>query len=288
MNNIKDEMNNKICIVTGATSGIGQVTARVLAEKGATVIIVGRNKEKCVQTVDNIRNLTNNSKVEFILADLSILNDVKSLAKQFLKKYDRLDVLVNNAGVSIQKRQETIDGIEATFAINHLSHFLLTNLLLDVIKSSAPARIINVSSALHTRTPLNFDDLEGKIKYGGMNAYGKSKLANVLFTYELARRLEGTGVTVNAVHPGLVSTNLSSNSGGFAKIIWKIITIFALSAEQGAESSIYLATSPEMEGITGKYYSKMKMVPSSKDSYDEKNAKRLWDVSLKMTGIQKS
>ncbi len=161
----------------------------------------------------------------------------------------------------------------------------MTNLLLNVIKASEPARIINVSSALHTRSSLNFDDLEGKKKYSGMDAYSKSKLANILFTYELARRLEGTRVTVNAVHPGLVSTNLSSNSSGFAKFVWNIMSIFALNVEKGAESSVFLATSPEIKNITGKYYSKMNMVPSSEESYNEENAKRLWKVSLKMTGL---
>ena len=278
-------MKNKICLVTGATSGIGQVTARVLAQQGATVIIVGRNKEKCIQTTNNIREITKNSSVEYILSDLSIQNDVRKLAEQFLSKYNKLDVLINNAGVSIQKRQETVDGIEVTFAINHLSHFLLTNLLLNVIKASEPARIINVSSALHTRSSLNFDDLEGKKKYSSMDAYSKSKLANILFTYELARRLEGTRVTVNAVHPGLVSTNLSSNSSGFTKFVWNIMSIFALNVEKGAESSVFLATSPDIKNITGKYYSKMNMVPSSEESYNEENAKRLWKVSLKMTGL---
>lgn len=279
-------MKNKVCLVTGATAGIGKVTARVLAEQGAKVIIVGRNKEKCIQTTNEIRELTKNPSVEYILSDLSKQKDVKKLAEQFKNKYDRLDVLINNAGVNRYRREETVDGIEVNFAVNHLAPFLLTNLLLEVIKTSAPARIINVSSSGHSGKSINFDDIQSKTNYNGMDVYGKSKLANLLFTYELARRLEGTDVTVNAVHPGVVATDIASNYGGIFKYLLKIIKLFVLNVEQGAKPSIFLATSPDVKNITGKYYSKMKMAPSSKESYNEEDAKRLWEISSKITGIK--
>jgi NAD(P)-dependent dehydrogenase (short-subunit alcohol dehydrogenase family) len=278
-------MDGRISLVTGATSGIGRVAAEEIARQGSTAIVVGRSEPKCIATVAEIREATGSENVEYIVADLSSMAEVRRLAEQFLSRYKSLHVLLNNAGVSMSKRVLTVDGFESTFAVNHLSHFLLTNLLLPTVKRSAPARIINVSSAIHTRGKIDFDNLQGEKRYGGMSAYGQSKLANVLFTYELARRLEGTGVTVNAVHPGFVRTNLSSNTGGAAKMAWSLITRFALTPQQGAETLIYLATSPEVQNTTGRYFVKKKPVETSETSYDQDLAQRLWETSVKLTGL---
>ncbi len=279
-------MKDNICMVTGATSGVGEVTAQVLAQQGATVIIVGRNPEKGATTVSQIKQQTGTSKVEFILADLSSQQAIHQLVEQFKRRYQRLDVLVNNAGASFRKRQNSVDGIEMTFALNHLGYFLLTNLLLDTLKSSAPARIVNVSSGEHKRVKLNFDDLQAKQKYSSYRAYKQSKLCNILFTYELTRRLEGTDVTVNAVTPGLVKTKLGLEDGGFPAIMKRLINFLAgKSPEEGAKAIIYLATSPDVEGVTGKYFVKQEAVPSSNDSYDKDIARRLWQVSAKLTRL---
>jgi NAD(P)-dependent dehydrogenase (short-subunit alcohol dehydrogenase family) len=272
-------------MVTGATSGIGAVTAQALAQQGATVILVGRNLEKCADTVNRIKQQTGNSAVEFMQADLSAQKEVRQLAEQFKSRYQRLDVLVNNAGAIFLRRQETVDGIEMTFGLNHLNYFLLTNLLLDTIKASASARIINVSSRAHRRAQINFDDLQSRSRYNGQRAYGQSKLANVLFTYELARQLEGTGVTANALHPGVVATRFAMNNGPVVSLFMGLFHLAALSPEQGAQTSIYLATSPDVEGVTGKYFVEKKAVPSAPASYDTAAASRLWQVSAELTGL---
>lgn len=272
-------------MVTGATSGIGQVTARELARQGATVIVVGRSRERSEATVNRIKQQTDNPNVEYRLADLSVQKDIHQLAQEFKHKYQRLHVLVNNAGAIFLRRLESADGIEMTFALNHLNYFLLTHLLLDTLKASAPARIINVSSRAHARVSgLNFDDLQNKRGYG-MNVYGQSKLMNVLFTYELARGLEGTGIMVNALHPGFVATRFATNNGLLVRLARPVLDLFALSAEEGAQTMIYLATSPEVEGVTGKYFVKEKAVLSSPASYDEAAARRLWQISEKMTSL---
>ncbi len=282
-------MKGKICMVTGATSGMGEVTARALAQRGATVIVVGRNPNKCVAAVNQIKQQTGSPAVEFMLADMSVQTQIRHLAQEFKSKYPRLDVLVNNAGAWITARQDSVDGIEMTFALNHLGYFLLTNLLLDTLRATAPARIINVSSYGHKAGQMNFDDLQFRWRYDGMQAYRQSKLANVLFTYELARRLAGTGVTVNAVNPGLVATRFGFNNLGFIpdRVINLLIRLYGFagtSAEQGAQTSIYLATSPEVEGISGRYFEKKQAVLSSESSYDEGAARQLWQVSEAMTG----
>jgi NAD(P)-dependent dehydrogenase (short-subunit alcohol dehydrogenase family) len=279
-------MNGKVCMVTGATAGIGLETAKQLAQMGATVIIVGRNADKCARTVAQIRQATGNAQVESMVADLSALKQIRALAQQFKNQYQRLDVLVNNAGAYLIRRHQGIDGFELTFALNHLNYFLLTNLLLDTLIASAPSRIINISSALHTRAPLDFDDLQNQRNYGiGMDAYGKSKLANVLFTYELARRLQGKQVTVNAVHPGMVATNFAANNGALGKVARVFMNFGSISIADGAETMVYLASSPEVEGITGKYWVKKKERQSSPASYDEAAQKQLWQVSEEMVGV---
>jgi len=282
-------LEGKICMVTGATSGIGAVTARALAQKGARVIIVARNVNRCENTVHEIIQTTGNHAVEYMLADLSSQDEIHNLARVYQDKYERLDVLVNNAGGFFMSRLESIDGIEMTFALNHLDYFLLTNLLIETIKASAPARIVNVSSAAHQNASIDFDDLQGKQNYSGWKAYGRSKLANILFTYELARRLEGTGVTVNALHPGFVATNFGANNAGFlGTLVRRFMNLFSIDVGTGAQTSIYLAASAEVEGVTGKYFVKQEAVASSEISYDQTTAKRLWEISEEMTGVRES
>ena len=283
--NSNQPMQGKICMVTGAASGIGAVTAWALAQQGAAVILVDRNSDEGVITANRIKQQTGNPAVEFMLADLSAQKEIRQLVQQFRSRYQRLDVLVNNAGAIFPRRQETVDGIEMTFALNHLGYFLLANLLLETIKASAPARIINVSSRSHARAQINFDDLQGRSSYQGLQAYAQSKLAIVLFTYELARRLEGTGVTVNALHPGVVATNFGMSNGGVVGLLMRLFRLAFLSPKQGAQTSIYLATSPEVESVTGKYFVKCKAIPSSPASYDVVTANRLWQVSEACTKL---
>jgi NAD(P)-dependent dehydrogenase (short-subunit alcohol dehydrogenase family) len=278
-------MNNKICIVTGATSGIGLVTVRALAQQGATVIAVARDPDKGAAAVARIRQETGNRGVEMLLADLSAQDQVRRMAREFQRRHSRLDVLVNNAGAFFWRRRLSADGIEMTFAVNYLSAFLLTNLLLDTFRASAPARIVNVSSRSHRSAHIDFDDLEGRHQYRGMAAYGRSKLALLLFTYELARRLEGTQVTVNALHPGFVATHIGQNNRWLVKLASPLLKLIARSPEEGAQTSIYLATSPEVEGVSGQYFVDAKPVPSAPASYDEAAARRLWEISAAMTGL---
>jgi NAD(P)-dependent dehydrogenase (short-subunit alcohol dehydrogenase family) len=279
-------MNEKVCLITGATSGIGEVTARVLAEMGATVVVAARNRRKAERTVAEIRERAGHDRVDYLLADFASQVEIRRLAADFREQYERLDVLVNNAGAVSLLRQETEEGIEITFAVNHLGYFLLTNLLLDVLKESSPARIINVSSAAHHSARLDFDNLQLQHGYGGMKAYGLSKLANILFTIELARRLEGSGVTANSVHPGWVATNIGANNipwvGGLLK---GIINLTADSPEKGAKTNIYLAASAEAEGISGKYFVNCKAARPSAAARDEEAARRLWEMSAELVGI---
>jgi NAD(P)-dependent dehydrogenase (short-subunit alcohol dehydrogenase family) len=278
-------MQGKVCMVTGATAGIGMSTAEALAGMSATMVVVGRNREKCESVVARFKRDTGNQEVSYLLADLSSQDQIRSLASEFLEKYSRLDVLVNNAGGIFLLRRKSEDGIEMTFALNHLNYFLLTNLLLDRIKASAPSRIIMVSSNSHRGKHLDFDNLEGKGLENPMTAYGRTKLCNVLFTYELARRLADTGVTVNALHPGFVSTDIAKNNGWLVRLFQPLVMRSALPMEVGAQTSIYLASSLEVEGVTGKYFARKKAIESDPASNDETAAKRLWQVSAEMTGL---
>jgi NAD(P)-dependent dehydrogenase (short-subunit alcohol dehydrogenase family) len=279
-------MQGKICLITGGTNGIGKSTAQALAQMGATVVIVGRNAQKTPQVADEIRSTTRNKNVDALLADLSSQQEVRRLAEEFKSKYTRLHVLLNNAGAMFWSRQLTVDGRELTFALNHLAHFLLTNLLLDTLKASAPARIINVSSRAHQRGQIDFTDLQAERHYAGMEVYGNSKLANILFTIELARRLEGTGVTVNSLHPGFVNSGFAKNNAGLAfKLFGAIGPLIARSPERGAETSIYLASSPEVEGVTGKYFSDSKMTQPAPQAADAAAAKKLWEVSAELVQL---
>ncbi len=275
----------QVCMVTGAASGIGAATARALAQRGATVILVDRDAEKGPATAKQIERQTSDGAVEFMRADLSAQQEIRRLVQQFESHHRRLDVLVNNAGAIFARRQESVDGIEMTFALNYLGYFLLTNLLLDTLKASAPARIVNVSSRSHTRARINFDDLQSRSGYRGLQAYARSKLAIVLFTYELARRLEGTDVTANALHPGLVATGFGRKHGGVLGLVMRLFRPAFNRPEQGAQTSIYLATSPEVEGVTGKYFVGCKAIPSSPASYDPDTARRLWQVSAAYTKL---
>ena len=278
-------MQGKVCLITGGTNGIGKSTAHGLARMGATVVIVGRNAQKTSQVVEEIRAASGNNTVDSLLADLSSQREVRRLANEFKSKYSHLHVLLNNAGAVFMQRQLSVDGIEMTFALNHLAYFLLTNLLLDKIKASAPARIINVSSGAHTSGKIEFDNLQGERDYSP-RAYDNSKLANILFTMELARRLEGTGVTVNALHPGFASTGFGKNNPGFLmKIIRAVVPLIARSPEKGAETSIYLASSPEVQSITGKYFIDCKVSQPAPQATDMVVARKLWDVSAEMVHL---
>ena len=276
-------LNGKTALITGATNGIGLVTARELARMGANITIVSRNPEKCAAVTRAIQEETGHS-VEFIAADLSTLAGVMQAASTFKQRHTRLEILVNNAGALFIKRRLTADGYEMTFALNHLDYFLLTNLLLDLIKASAPARIINVSSEAHERGQIEFDNLQGEKHFNGMRAYSQSKLANVLFTYELARRLEGSGVTVNVLHPGFVGTGFARNNGVLYNFGMGVLGKFIRQPAMGARTSIYLASSPEVEGVTGKYFYDCQEIPSSAISHDLGLAEKLWQVSLELTG----
>jgi NAD(P)-dependent dehydrogenase (short-subunit alcohol dehydrogenase family) len=275
-------MNEKICLVTGANSGIGKVTAKALAAGGASVIMVSRNRDKGEAARDEIVRKTGNENVDLMIADFSDLSQIRRLAANVKAKYPRLHTLVNNAGTFIDKRTLTVDGYEATFAVNHLGYFLLTKELLGLMKSSAPARIVNVASDAHNRGHIHFDDLNLENGYGAWKAYCQSKLANVLFTYELARRLEGTGVTANCLHPGVVGTNLFNTVGGLAGKIVRLFTPFMRTPEKGADTIIWLASSPEVEGGAGKYFSDRKEQATNPESYDTSVAARLWEVSERM------
>jgi NAD(P)-dependent dehydrogenase (short-subunit alcohol dehydrogenase family) len=281
----KETMKEKVVMITGANSGIGKAASLAIAKMGATVVMVARNREKGEAARSEIVRKSQNDSVDLLLADLSSLVSVRQLATEFQSKYSRLDVLINNAGLFNQRRRVTTDGFENTFATNYLAPYLLTNLQLDLLKASAPSRIINVSSVGHYNGHINFDDLNLEKEYGGWKAYGQSKLALVLFTHELAKRLQGTGVTVNSVHPGTVATNIWTRPLGPAGFIMALPKLFMTSPEKGAETIVYLASSPDAKGLNGEYLEKLKVKKSSDESYNEEIAQKLWDVSAKLTHL---
>ncbi len=272
-------MRGKICLITGATSGIGRETALALGRMGATVVFTARNVEKGETTRDQIMAVSKNEMVDFLECELSSLSSVHDCCTKFREKYGGLHVLINNAGTWEKERKVSEDGIENTFAVNHLAPFLMTNLLLDLMERGSPARIISVSSGLHGGT-VNFDDVEFKTKFNAMRAYRQSKLANILFIKELSRRLTGTGVTANCLMPGLVATGLSRNARAFGRAFFRV---FGASPEKGAVTSVYLASSPETSDISGQCFRKRKVVTTSKESNDPALARRLWKLSENYT-----
>jgi NAD(P)-dependent dehydrogenase (short-subunit alcohol dehydrogenase family) len=279
-------MQGKICLITGANSGVGKATALGLAQMGATIVMVSRNQSKGKEAQKEIQAQSGNQNVHLLLADLSSQQSIRQLAEQFQQQFSQLHVLINNAGMFPLGRRETVDGLEMAFAVNYLAPFLLTNLLLDTLKASVPARIVNVSSDSHEQGYIDMDDLQSKRRSSIYKIYGQSKLALVLFTYELARRLEGTGVTVNALHPGFVATNIGqSDVGPFLRLIAGLIFRFGISPEEGAKTSIYLASSPDVEGVTSKYFVKSAAKRSVEISYDEPLQQRLWEESVKLTHL---
>jgi NAD(P)-dependent dehydrogenase (short-subunit alcohol dehydrogenase family) len=284
------DMNGKYCLITGATSGIGEVTALELARMGASVTIIGRSLARCEATTARIKQETGNLTVQYLVADLASMAQVRQAAQQYMEKNNRLDVLVNNAGSVFPIRQLSVDGFEMTIALNHLNYFLLTLLLLEPLKASAPvtglaARVVNVASDSHRGQHLDFNNLQNKRFYNLLSAYGRSKLANVLFTYELARRISSFKITANALHPGVVATRIWKKGGLLNPLIAAILRPVTITPEQGAQTSIYLACSPDVEGVTGHYFTDCKAVLSDPASYDESVAKRLWDTSLEMVGL---
>lgn len=275
------------CVVTGATSGIGEAAARELARRGARVVVAGRDPNRCRTTVDAIRTATGNAGVEPVVADLSSLAEVRRLASELKDRYPRIDVLANNAGAYFAKHRDTPDGFERTWALNVLAPFLLTNLLLDRLEASAPARVINTSSNAHERARLRPQDLGEGPRHAGFRVYGASKLALNLLTYEFARRVEPAKVTVNAYHPGFVASRFGWNNGRVYRGAIRLLSgTFGLSSEEGADTLVYLASAPEVAGTTGRYFHERKDVPSSARSYDRALAEQLWDACARDTGLE--
>lgn len=274
-------MKGKVVLLTGGSDGIGKMTALALARKNATLVIVGRNKTKTEAAVDEIKAASGNQSITAIIADLSEMAQVREVVREFRDRQRRLDVLINNAGAIFSKRELTSEGIERTWALNHLNYFALTNGLLDLLKLSAPSRIVNVSSIAHQNVKgLNFADLQYSKGYAAFPVYGHSKLANIMHTFALARRLDGLGVTANCLHPGSVATNIGrNNTGGIGKIIGILLRTIGKSPENGAQTSIHLASSPDVAGITGKYWDACKIVPSSAASMVIEDQERLWAMS---------
>lgn len=277
------DMSGKVCMITGANSGIGKAAALGLARLGATIVMVCRDRQRGEEAVSDIKGQSGNSSVELMICDLSSQGSIHRLAEEFKQRHQRLHVLVNNAGVILGKRSVTEDDIETTLAVNHLAYFLLTNLLLGVLRASAPSRIVNVSSEAHRRCTIDFDDLQGEGRYSDVIAYRQSKLANILFTHELARRLEATGITANSLHPGTVATKFGKSSGWRVHLWFTVMRPFLLTPEQGAETILYLASSADVEGISGKYFINKSSARPSEEAYDAIAARRLWDVSARLT-----
>ena len=287
MPTVKSSMLGKVCMVTGANSGIGKATSLALAQMGATVVMVCRDRARGEEARSEITTKSRNNAVALLLADLSSQQSIRQLVENFQHHYTHLHVLINNAGAAFPgRRRETVDGLEMTFAVNYLAPFLLTNLLLDVLKASAPARIVNVSSAAQASGYIQMDDLQAEKLYRPMRTYPQSKLAVVLFTYELARRLQGSGVTVNCLHPGFVATNFAQSDVVPAfRLLVKLIGSFGTSPQEGAKTSIYLASSTEVESVTGQYFVKSIPKRSAAISYDESLQRQLWEPSAKLVNL---
>jgi len=270
----------KVAVVTGATSGIGKVTARELARQGFRVVMVARDADKAARTASEIGR-----QVETVLCDMSSQKQIRAAAEEVRRRHDRIHVLVNNAGGVWVKREVTDDGLERTFAVDHLGYFLLTNLLLPELRRGAPSRVVNVASEAAKLGRIDFDDLQGERRYRGGLAYAQAKLANILFSSELSRRLGGSGVTSNALHPGAVASGFALNNTGVVRFGMKLVRPFLINEEKGARTSIYLASSPEVEGVTGEYFIKNRPRKPPRNARDPEVARRLWDVSARLCGL---
>jgi NAD(P)-dependent dehydrogenase (short-subunit alcohol dehydrogenase family) len=279
-----DLMRGRTCLVTGGTSGIGKATALGLARLGATVAVVGRDAGRGAAAVDEVRTASGNPAVELLVADLAVQSSVRDLAARVLDRYSVVHVLVNNAGVSLSARSVTPDGVETTFAVNHLAPFLLTNLVLDALRSAAPSRVVTVTSTAFRQARIRFDDLQGERRFRGIRAYNQSKLANVLFTLELARRLEGSGVTANCVHPGVVRSELGHESRLF-RAVTGLIGPFLATPEEGARTSVHVASAPELEAVTGRFFRNCQEAPLPAHARDPAVAAQLWQVSEQLTAL---
>ncbi|NRA07980.1 MAG: SDR family oxidoreductase [Myxococcales bacterium] len=283
------DLAGRNCIVTGATSGIGQATAVALAARGASLGLLCRDLGKGERTLERIRTQTDNGEIRLFRADLESQAQVRAVAAEILDAFPRIHLLLNNAGVVNLHYSETVDGIETVFAVNHLACFLLTQLLLERLRESAPARIVNVASHAHKFVgQIDFEDPGHREKYASMRVYGLSKLANILFTRELARRLAGSGVTANSLHPGAVATGLGANNGGWAKALTRTLGLFFNSPEKGAATSLFVATAPELEGVTGRYFARCRETSTSAAGQDDDAAARLWELSEELTGLAPS
>ena len=276
-------MHGKTCIVTGASAGIGQAIAQGLAARGAHVVLVCRSRARAEATQHAIRTATGNAAIDIALADLASQADIRRLAQELLQRYPRIHALINNAGVVNTARTVTVDGLETVFAVNHLAYFLLTQLLLPRLVESAPARIVNVASDAHHWDTLDFADLQNHRRYRGLKVYGQSKLCNLLFTRELARRIAGSGVTVNSLHPGGVATGLGWNNGWWAVLIAKVLKPFLRTADQGADTAIYLTTAPEVATVNGRYFYNRREHRPSRAAQDDETALRVWEISEQLT-----
>ncbi|WP_337177003.1 SDR family oxidoreductase [Paludisphaera sp.] len=278
-------MDGKFVLITGATAGIGFIAARELARAGARVLLAGRSTTTAGEAADRIRREVPGADVEPLAADLASQAEARRLADDVAARTDRLDVLINNAGVICLDKTETVDGIETTFAVNHLAPYLLTNLLLPLLRAAPSARVVTVASGAHRGVTMNFDDLEGRRRYSGWRAYQRSKLANILFTRELAARLQGEPITAACLHPGYVNTRIFRDATWKGAVMRAFARAFAIAPEQGAATTVYLATSPEVEGVSGGYFVKSRPAVASRAARDDAAARRLWEASAAMTGI---
>ena len=278
------DLTGRVCVITGASRGIGKASAEALADLGANVVLVCRRQADGDKVASEISRRSA-AVPDVVEADLSSQSEIRRAAGEIRERHPAVQVLINNAGLFTRRRQLTVDGLEQQFAVNHLAYFLFTNLLLDCLRAGAPSRIINVSSGAHSGSQLDFADLQGERSNNGNRAYSQSKLANILFTYELARRLRGTGVTANCLHPGVIATRLLADYMGMPAAGGALARTFGAKPEKGAETIVYLASSQEVEGVTGKYFVNKRPVTSSRESYDEAAARRLWEVSERLTGI---
>lgn len=279
------ELSGRICLVTGATHGIGRATAEALAALGATVIVHGRDSAAVGAVCREIVRASGNAEVTGVVADFASLAAVRRLAADVVARHTRLDVLVNNAGTSARQRRLTSDGFEWLLGVNHLAPFLLTTLLLDKLRASAPARVVTVASMAYRRGTLELDDLNWeRRKYRGFKAYADSKLANILFTHELARRLTGSGVTANSLHPGVVATNIFNQLGFVGRLFTTLAKPFLLTSAEGAKTSVYLASAPEAASVSGRFFDRCREVPLDPVANDAAGARRLWELSEKLCG----